>query len=252
MSLNLDMKPESMAITLNDLETKRFGAVCAKLNSNEPNLNNVNEQARIHNVSMLSTRVAVDDFPRIHELEKDGYQLMDTLVYYGRSLKSLSPPVELTQALSIRQATPQDEEGVCAVARLAFKDYFGHYHADTRLDNQAADEVYIQWAQTSVQDIHDKAPVLVAELDDKVVGFITIRLNSTTEGEVCLNAVSPDYQGKGIYNHLFVYALKTFKDLGAKRAIISTQINNYPVQKIWGRHGLSLEQAYYTLHKWMD
>jgi hypothetical protein len=37
---------------------------------------------------------------------------------------------------------------------------------------------------------------------------------------------------------------------GAARMMVSTQINNVAVQKVWARLGFEPNYAYYTFHKW--
>lgn len=246
-----------MEIIFNDLETARFGVTCARLADDFPDLELVNEIAKVKQVSMLSTRVNVDNFSRIHELEADGYQLMDTIVYYGRSLhgrSSHNPSTTrlIAAGLELRHATVEDEESVSSIAKEAFGNYFGHYHSDPRLSNKEADEAYMEWAQMSVRNASDKSPVLVVEKQNEIVAFITMRLNSETEGEACLSGVSSAYQAKGVYNFLIASTIETFKNMNAMRMVVSTQINNYAVQKVWARQGLSLEKAFYTFHKWID
>jgi RimJ/RimL family protein N-acetyltransferase len=56
----------------------------------------------------------------------------------------------------------------------------------------------------------------------------------------------------GVYSSLFEQSKYSLAEIGAKRIIISTQINNYAVQKVWARSGFVHEQSYYTFHKWYD
>ena len=37
-----------------------------------------------------------------------------------------------------------------------------------------------------------------------------------------------------------------------ERLIVSTQINNYGVQRVWARLGFIHERSTYTFHKWYD
>ena len=241
-----------MIIEINDLETKRFGVTCAHVKIPGSNLEDINLAAKEYGVAMISTRLDVIDFPRIHALETDGYQLMDTLVYYQGSLSKREDPLGLAQGLSIRLASFPDKDTISAVAREAFRNYIDHFHADPRLDNDAADQVYVQWAQTSVSNISEGTPVLIAEKNGEIVGFLTMRLGNPEEGEIVLNGIHPEHQNSGIYTCLLKQSKNVLADLGAKRVTISTQINNYAAQKVWARNGLVHERSFYTFHKWYE
>ena len=69
------------------------------------------------------------------------------------------------------------------MATEAFRGYYGHCHADQRLDRAKCDEVYRDWALRSClsRDVADQ--VLVAVLDGSIVGFGDLRLNTPEEGE---------------------------------------------------------------------
>lgn len=241
-----------MSIVINQLETERFGVICAREEFLNSNLEDINKAAYKKAVSMVSMRVDVADIDRIHALEKDGYHLMDTLVYYGGSLENLQGLTTLLDGMVVRRASVSDKDAVSGVAQKVFRNYFGHYHADPRFDNDAADQAYVQWAENSISNVSDNTPVLIAEIKRQVVGFLTMRLNTPEEGEIVLNGVHPDHQCRGIYSSLFERSKYTLAEIGAKRAIISTQINNYAVQKVWARSGLVHEKSYYTFHKWYD
>ena len=75
-----------MCIEINDLESARFGIVAARLSDPGAVMADVDAAAVTAKVDMLTTRVEVSDLPRVHALEAGGFRLMDTLVYYERSL----------------------------------------------------------------------------------------------------------------------------------------------------------------------
>jgi GNAT superfamily N-acetyltransferase len=77
-------------------------------------------------------------------------------------------------------------------------------------------------------------------------------MNSPLEAELTLSGIHREVQRKGLYAALFWDALKHCQEIGATKAVTSTQINNYAVQKVWSRFGFVHERSYYTLHKWFD
>jgi dTDP-4-amino-4,6-dideoxy-D-galactose acyltransferase len=94
--------------------------------------------------------------------------------------------------------------------------------------------------------------VLVAELDGKLKGFVTLRVKDTETADGGLFAVAPSARGTGVSQSLMVGALEWCRAKGLKQMLISTQITNLASQKVWVRLGFEPDHAYYTLHKWFD
>jgi GNAT superfamily N-acetyltransferase len=70
---------------------------------------------------------------------------------------------------------------------------------------------------------NEKFTTWVAEVEGKVVGFVSYELNDTTKvGEVQLLAVHPDYQNQGIGTELNTFALQKLKEGGMKLAVVGT------------------------------
>ena len=239
-------------LELNALETARFGIVAARVRDAGATPEEIGAAARVMGVQMATARVDVGHLPRVHALEAAGYRLMDTLVYYGRSLDALPSRVTLPAGTELRLASPDDVAAVGMVARAAFADYTGHYHADPRLGNDAADAAYVEWAETSTARASAETPVLLVEGGEHVAGFLTLRRNDAEEVEIVLNAVHPQSQGRGLYAALVTEALRLAGDMGAARVTVSTQINNYAVQRVWAGLGFTHNRSLYTFHKWFD
>jgi ribosomal protein S18 acetylase RimI-like enzyme len=196
--------------------------------------------------------VPVNEIRWIQNLEEDGFRLMDTLVYYGRNLDHIDNIQTIKPSLNICLASKKDANSVAEIARKAFKNYMGHFHADPRLDNSTADAVYVDWASMSVEGASNDSPVVVAKKNGLIVGFLTAKLHDTSLCEVILNGVHPDAQQQGVYPMMFSFIMDYFNNKNADRIIVSTQINNYAVQKAWSRLGLTHNTSYYTLHKWVS
>ena len=213
----------------------------------------VNRQARETGVRMISTRVDVGALAQVHVLEADGYRLMDTIVYYGGLLRPTAmddrPDPE---GVTFRLARSADAPEVAAIARRAFKGYMGHYHADSRLDRSAADAAYVEWAEASVARPRPGDWAVVASRGETLLAFLTMCSHASDSYEIVLNAVDPAFQSNGIYRALLRAARKITDAPDGARLSISTQINNYAVQRVWSRVGLVHERSLYTFHKWFD
>jgi GNAT superfamily N-acetyltransferase len=94
--------------------------------------------------------------------------------------------------------------------------------------------------------------VVVAEQERNIVGFATLRLNKAEETEGVLFGVAPGFQGQGIYRSLMISGMKWSQSKGARHMIVSTQIVNISVQKVWTRLGFEPSHAYHTFHKWFS
>lgn len=200
-------------------------------------------------VELLIARCAIADPAAAQAMEAQGFFLTDTLVYYSFDLAKRAIP-EDTSEFQVRGLQTADKRQIEGVAAAAFKGYLGHYHADPRLDQRKCDEAYISWASRSCLAKEVAEQVFVVERECQVAGFATLRLNSTDEGEGLLYAVAPESQGLGICRSLMISSLQWCRAQGARRMIISTQVTNVAMQKVWCRLGFEPCHAYYTFHKW--
>jgi len=246
------MNSSLQRVFLSRIDEERFGIRTAKAPGVTLDiLPSVIDFCLANNVTLLIARTLTSDLPVAQAMEREGFILMDTLVYYGRDLKKIPIPT-VTGGLLIRSIRPGEEEKVRLVAAESFRGYFGHYHADPRLDRTKCDETYVSWAVRSCLSREVADEVLVAVLDGDIIGFISLRLNNSEEGEGILNFVASEAQKKGIYQQILVAAMHWCLSKGATHMIISTQITNIFVQKVWMRLGFEPSRSYYTFHKWFD
>jgi GNAT superfamily N-acetyltransferase len=108
----------------------------------------------------------------------------------------------------------------------------------------------MSWAVRSCVSKDVANEVLIAERDGRVVGFATLRINSPQEGEGVLFGVAPEAQGLGIYRSFMLSGMQWCRQQGVQRMLVSTQITNIAVQKVWCRVGFEPSHSYYTFHKW--
>lgn len=241
-----------MLVECNALESVRFGVVAARVRDSNATLDSLNSAAGDLGVQMLSIRLDCSDHKAIHTLEADGFRLMDTIVYYERSLDEPLPSFPQSADVAIRPARPQDASAVADLAHAAFSGYIGHYHADPRLEPAAADAAYVEWAESSIVRQSETEQAIVLFSGERLGGFLTLRRNSESEVEIVLNAVHPDLQQRGLYQRLLAQACLEGRNSGASKITISTQVNNFPVQRAWAKHGFRLNRCLHTFHKWYD
>jgi GNAT superfamily N-acetyltransferase len=231
------------------LDEARFGIASARASvSNLAELDEVMAFCEREAIRFLVARCAAKDLHLAQQMEQRGFLLMDTLLYYARRVDQTWPPA----SHKLRLATEADAEQIKEIAAEAFRGYGGHYHADTRLDRALCDDLYVDWAYRSCTVGGVADAVLVVEDDETINGFLTLRMNSSAEGEVPLYGVRPESQGCGLGRSLIIGALESCAARGAERLIISTQLTNIASQKVWLRLGFELSHAHYTFHRWFD
>ena len=65
--------------------------------------------------------------------------------------------------------------------------------------------------------------IFVAEVNDDIVGFVSFSLNHDKQvGELGLNAVHPDYAGRGIGTQMYEFALARMQECGMVLATVGT------------------------------
>ena len=127
--------------------------------------------------------------------------------------------------LHIRSFADQDLEAIVHLSLLAWEPVFVSFQKI--LGPNIFPLLYPDWRKIQAEVVattcKDKAKfnILVAQLDEKVVGFLAYELKDEI-GEVYLLAVHPDYQNQGIGTELNMVALEKMKAAGMKLAEVGT------------------------------
>jgi GNAT superfamily N-acetyltransferase len=237
-------------VELSEVDEQRFGVRTAiARHVTVSDVDAILEFCVAHDVRLLIARSPATDLAAAQALESAGGRIMDTLVYYRRRLDTPLP--NDVGAINVRPVRRESEAStVAAVAAEAFGGYYGHYHADPRLPGSECDAAYVSWAERSVREPDVAAEVLVGELDGAIVGFATLRLNSPEEAEGVLFAVAVAAQGRGLYRSFMVRGIEWAAAAGAETMVVSTQVTNIAVQKVWVRVGFEPAYSSYTFHHW--
>lgn len=243
---------ENLNISLSPLEEERFGIRSARAtNITRSNLSQAIDFCQHHNTTLLIARCHATQLDAVQEMERLGFFLVDTLVYYSRNLTMGALP-KSDSAIIIRPLENDEALRVQAIAEEAFSNYISHYHADTRLDRKKCDDVYKDWANKACRNRDDSHEVLIALRNDEILAFATLRMNNPQQGEGVLFGVCHAAQSLGIYTLLMMAGMRWCSDLHAQEMIVSTQIINIAVQKVWVRLGFEPRNYVYTFHKWFD
>lgn len=237
---------------LSPIDEERFGVKTAKAEISDGSVvSDVIKFCTDNGVQLLIVRCPTSDLVSVQKLERQGCLLMDTLIYYGCNLRGNPPPDHVSEIL-VRSFKKGDEADVRRVAAQAFDGYYGHYHADSRLDRAKCNETYVDWASKSCLDKRAADQVFIAEHKGEVVGFGTMKANSPDEGQYILGGILPLYQGRGVNRMILINCMSWCIDRGIGSMITATQITNLAAQKVWIRLSFEPGRSYYTFHKWFD
>ena len=86
--------------------------------------------------------------------------------------------------------------------------------------------------------------VYVAELAGIVVGFVSVQLNPDTHvGEIGLNAVHPDFSGRGFDTAMYNFAIARMKEAGMRVATVATggDPSHAPARRAYRKAGFTVE-----------
>lgn len=237
-------------ISLSSIDEEHFGYKTASASYvGKENIDEMLDFCRANEVEFLIARCSASDLDAVQRMESEGFQLMDTLMYFRYWLGKKSHFPEMKSVPFLPLETGEERE-VEEVAKLAFKDYYGHYHSDERLDQQKCDEVYSNWAYQACLSRGPEREVLVHKKDGKIIAFLVLEINSEGYGVPILTGIHPDHQRSGIYAAVAYPTWQWFLSKGLKYSMVSTQATNIAQQKYFIRFGYRPHDAVYTLHKW--
>lgn len=127
-----------------------------------------------------------------------------------------------------RPAQPSDAQAAAAIAADVFQGVSFDY-----LVEQAYGPLNgTNWQQRKAEEIreeieHEPDSAIVAEVDGRVIGFVTTRMNRRSAvGRICNVAVAHEFQGRGIGKRLLAEAYRLLRQRGARYLQIETLETN--------------------------
>lgn len=146
--------------------------------------------------------------------------------------------------LTIRPFQSTDTPQLVHITLLAFEPIFQSFRLI--LGPAIYNRLYPDWRQTQKSGIEsickdvEATPLLVAELDGTIIGYLAYTLNLQDKtGEVQLLAVHPDYQNQGTGTRLNLAALEAMKAAGMRLAVVGTggDPSHAPARKSYRKAG---------------
>ncbi|MGI6235750.1 MAG: GNAT family N-acetyltransferase [Christensenellales bacterium] len=236
-------------MTYSDVESKRFGMRVFRGTIDEINEKQILSSIIENKVDMAILRIPVSKQYQISRLEKTGlpYIVADTLVYYSVDLTTYLPKPIRNKDLVFQNCSLEHIDSLSALVEIIFASYTNHYTSNPYLKREDIIDGYKEWACAYIAEDNNKRFTWVVKKGQGVVGFATCGCDKKI-GEGVLYGVLPSASGNGIYSDIIRFTQQYLKDIGCCQMIVSTQIQNFSVQKVWNREGFTLKDAYITLH----
>ena len=177
-------------------------------------LTELHETSKQLNIKHLSVLVHPGNSLALQILGQHGFQLMDTTVMYELDLKKTN--YEFKTSECIREAHPGDLNRLQEIAIECFanrKNNINRFNSDPAFTRERVAALYADWIANSLGgNMADRLYVL--DKDSQLQGFLSIQQSSkaiygTSQDalQIPINAVSPEFKGKGIYRKLAEHAI---------------------------------------------
>jgi len=237
-------------IEILEWDTNHFGFKVARMNATtSEELQPALDRCATSGVKLLIHRCSTDNLHFVHQLEKQGFQLMDTMVYYRLSLADTQITPVPGPAI-IRPCLKTEADDVAAIARAVYVDFIGHFHQDPRLDRAKCDALYVEWARNACLNKNLADIMFVAEMEGKIVGFDSHKIIQGKTGWGVISGVSNEAQGKGIRTALMFAGMNWCKSQGLEYMEADVHVNHYQMHRVYAGHGFKMYASFYTFHRW--
>lgn len=203
-----------------------------------------------NDVDTVVLRIPVEELSQISKIEKVGfpYIIADTLVYYYVDFDRYEIKGLKNNDLKFVKITTDRINALNKLVETIFNGYTNHYNSNPFFDMTDINEGYKEWARNLIDENKGKIGWII-QRNNEDIGFATCSFDDENNiGEGVLYGVIPTAAGGGVYTDIIRFTQKYFKEKEIRTMKVSTQIQNYAVQKVWSREGFVLKKALNTIH----
>lgn len=157
----------------------------------------------------------------------------------------------------IRKYKPSDFEDVIRIANRAWRE-IRRYSRQT-LGDRISDIIHsgieddmLKGLEVKTQIEENPDNIRICEENDRVIGFITFRMNQDSRiGEIMNNAADPEAGIKGIGQQMYAHVLDLFIASGMKVAKVMTGLDeaHFPARRAYERAGFDHSLQFITYYK---
>jgi GNAT superfamily N-acetyltransferase len=232
-----------------DIETFGFGVADFQIDYSEECLKNVpriREQiekwTKRQDVELVGTTVATEDSVKLSFIQSLGFCYIDTTVWvHYRNVKDSKCP---ESEIEVVPAGKTQLDAVVEISGRVFKT--GRYHNDNSFPKELADKRYQDWVRRAFAG-SDNQKLLTAVKNNEVCAFLVTRIEGK-KGKILLNAVAPNWQGKGTGAASVAAALCYFKKQGVESVDSKISVSNIRVLNLHSKLGAEFDNPQVLLH----
>lgn len=238
---------------ISEWDTNHFGFKIAKMSSFDDIRGDL-KRFSDSGVRLIIARVEASQYASVRDLIREGFEFMTTEVYYKRAIRNIAMPHDDPRLIVRPFGGGNELDILVEITRESFANYMSHYSLDPKLDRSRCADVYVEWIKNSCSGELADAVFVGIVKGMGIVGYMTGRKISDTGGEYGLGAVSPkaQIQRARVYANMMISLMDYFQKRGLKFMRVSTQVDNYVVQKIWIENRFEIYKSEYTFHKWFE
>ncbi len=165
-------------------------------------------------------------------------------------------PFEVLPGYRIRKAQHGDLTSVCDIAKHAWQRI--HENAAEIMGEEMHSVLCNDWEEKKAQAVRghwERNPEwvrVVTSQDGIVVAFVTFRIDPEKSlGTILNNAVSPDYQARGIGTAMYEYVLNRFREEDIRYASVGTGLDSGHAlaRRAYEKVGFNIEQPHVTYYQ---
>lgn len=232
------------------VDSDRFGKKIFRGFMEQIEIEKLNKIITDEMVDVLILRTPSKEKPNHSLLKNLGFPYIhaDTLVYYAQDLKGANTS-SLHNNLKFSLVDLSNADKFEELIPVIFKDYQNHYFSNPLFERDRIIDGYVEWAKKYTTSSENGRVSWIISLDSLDCGFATCEYNIENRScEGVLYGVHPNFSGRGIYSDIVRFTKNYFKQMGLDKMYVSTQVQNYSVQKAWIKEGFSIIEAFDTYH----
>ncbi len=234
-----------------DWDSNFFGVRIARLTPNRlisDDLQRALAWCHSHDIDCIYFLADAGDADTVRLVEDNRFRFVDIRVTLEIQLRINRAGADSVIHGVIRACRPEDIPALRAIARVSHRD--SRFYHDPNFPESLCDALYETWIEKSCHGYAEA--VLVAELDQQAVGYISCHLPDPDEGQIGLFAIAGAAQGKGLGQRLVNESLCWFAEQGRKQVTVVTQGRNCKAQRLYQRCGFFAHSVQLWYHRWFS